>query len=538
MLGALSLAATTVLGGCGKEEKAKEESTKKEEVKPGELPDEEVEIKFMSWHGEESDSLYYDGIKAVMDDYTEKHPNVTFEYIYQPQDGYQELLDTQFIANTAADIIHMQTRMNNDYANKGVLYDLNNALTGKSAYSDKESWFDTFVGGAESFATARGGNQYGGIFFIPNDENPSLNIGQPIIYNKEIFKEAGLDPEDPPETWSEFMDVCQALKDAGTIPIAADNSRWIGWSLGDIGNQFGEKAVDEFFSDEYNDDPQGVYYTDKQKIALANGDISDLEYYDDVLKIWKDYAQYWQDGWTGTTFEEASNLFFMQEAAMQKIGSWDHMLYKETIGDSFEYGIFPVPYIDEAVSDKSIGAFKAPTGQQKYGFAVNKSVEEDPVKEAYVLDFLQFFSSIEEQNKYCEIAQSFSPVDGVEVPEELQGYVVPTEKATANQVLGVAFIELGDGAIWNGYAQDYLTGNLDSETFKQKAAELSQTAAQEYCMNLLKPEGYAQQLTDAKAQLEEMEANGADDVAIQAQKDTVEGIEAREKMMKEYLKEQ
>jgi ABC-type glycerol-3-phosphate transport system substrate-binding protein len=38
-------------------------------------------------------------------------------------------------------------------------------------------------------------------------------------YNKELFSEAGLDPENPPTTWDGMLDASQQLKDAGIIPI-------------------------------------------------------------------------------------------------------------------------------------------------------------------------------------------------------------------------------------------------------------------------------------------------------------------------------
>ena len=201
-------------------------------------------------------------------------------------------------------------------------------------------------------------------YSLSNDENPLLSVGQPYIYNKDLFEQAGLDPEDTPETWSEFMEICKTLKDSGVIPVSADNDRWIFWSLGDISGQFGEKYVDQFFDAKYNDDPDGVLFTDKVRISLANGNIADVPYYDDIFNIWKDFTQYWQDGWMGTTYDESRNLFVMQQAAMLKIGNWDHDYFKTTVGDDFEWGVFPAPSIDEATSDKAMGAFKAPSGQQ------------------------------------------------------------------------------------------------------------------------------------------------------------------------------
>ena len=32
-----------------------------------------------------------------------------------------------------------------------------------------------------------------------------------MIWNKDMFKEAGLDPENPPETWDELIDASQKL---------------------------------------------------------------------------------------------------------------------------------------------------------------------------------------------------------------------------------------------------------------------------------------------------------------------------------------
>jgi multiple sugar transport system substrate-binding protein len=50
---------------------------------------------------------------------------------------------------------------------------------------------------------------------------PIYNIGNPWVYNKDLFEQAGLDPENPPETWEEFLAAGEALKAAGIIPIAA-----------------------------------------------------------------------------------------------------------------------------------------------------------------------------------------------------------------------------------------------------------------------------------------------------------------------------
>ena len=492
-------------------------------------------IRIMTWHGPDSNTQYYAGYKQIADDYTAAHPEVTFEFVYQPLDGYKELLDTQFVSGSAPEIIQMQPWMIGEYANKGTLYNLNNAFNGASPYATSARWIDSFAGGEESFAGMRSSNKYGGIFFVPNDSNAKLSIGVPFFYNKDLFAQAGLDPEKAPQNWEEFRTVMQTLKENEIIPIAADNGRWVGWSLGQIGYQFGEQYVNQFYDEKFNAGNRGVeFYWDKVYLALANGQLTNAEYYDDMLNLWQDYAQYWQDGWAGTAEADAPNLFMTGQAAMLQAGFWDFQGYADLIGDKFAWGIFPIPVITDATSPHAIGKYNAPTNQQDYGFTVNGTVAENGTMEKAVIDFLQYLSSVEAQTKYVRIAKSFSPVEGVPVPAEIQGFVNPTEKATASEVVGPSFIEWGDGAIWPGLSQDFLLGNMDLESYKTSVADLSMNGSKGYVESMLGPDGYAAQITAAEAKLAEMQAANDPELLIKSQQATIENLKLRLEMMETY----
>lgn len=41
------------------------------------------------------------------------------------------------------------------------------------------------------------------------------------IYNKEVWRQAGVDPENPPQTWTEFLEMLQTFQDAGVTPVEA-----------------------------------------------------------------------------------------------------------------------------------------------------------------------------------------------------------------------------------------------------------------------------------------------------------------------------
>lgn len=55
------------------------------------------------------------------------------------------------------------------------------------------------------------------------------NSSSPILYyNKDIFQEAGLDPENPPETWQELWDAARQIKESGAAPCGY-TSTWLTW---------------------------------------------------------------------------------------------------------------------------------------------------------------------------------------------------------------------------------------------------------------------------------------------------------------------
>ncbi|WP_419759835.1 ABC transporter substrate-binding protein [Acidisoma sp.] len=53
---------------------------------------------------------------------------------------------------------------------------------------------------------------------------PIYLIGVPLVWNKTLFKQAGLDPDKAPATWSDFLADCAALKAHGITPLGMGNS--------------------------------------------------------------------------------------------------------------------------------------------------------------------------------------------------------------------------------------------------------------------------------------------------------------------------
>jgi sn-glycerol 3-phosphate transport system substrate-binding protein len=56
-----------------------------------------------------------------------------------------------------------------------------------------------------------------------------FNSSTPILYyNKNVFEEAGLDPETPPETWEEVEEFSNKIMESGAAPCGF-TTRWVSW---------------------------------------------------------------------------------------------------------------------------------------------------------------------------------------------------------------------------------------------------------------------------------------------------------------------
>ena len=68
---------------------------------------------------------------------------------------------------------------------------------------------------------------------------PQYLIGIPFVWNKTLFKKAGLNPKVGPKTWSEFLADCKKLKAAGITPFGMGNQDGYGgaWFFSLIGKQ-------------------------------------------------------------------------------------------------------------------------------------------------------------------------------------------------------------------------------------------------------------------------------------------------------------
>ena len=159
-----------------------------------------------------------------------------------------------------------------------------------------------------------------------------VNNANGVIYNRDIFEQQGLEV---PETWDEFVAVCDALKAAGITPFygtLADS--WTGipsW------NALGAYAAQNGFFDKMREEGENVG-PDSEVSFEKNF----TEAMDQQLKLFS----YMQDGYRGKTYDDGNAAFANGEVAMLLQGIWATNPIKQ-VNPKIQMGIFPYPGTDD-----------------------------------------------------------------------------------------------------------------------------------------------------------------------------------------------
>lgn len=118
---------------------------------------------------------------------------------------------------------------------------------------------------------------------------PWYNAPIPLMYNKALFKKAGLDPENPPATMEEFMNASEALRSAGVTPWGYGVKNLTG--IGNFSGMFCTQNMDEtrellpvvLGEQKYTEPTFSEWFTWVQDMIDAevfNDDVTSLQYQD------------------------------------------------------------------------------------------------------------------------------------------------------------------------------------------------------------------------------------------------------------------
>src|SRR5437660_1135960 len=151
-----------------------------------------------------------DALQQLADQYQKQSGVKVRLELYAPSDAYASKVRAAAQTGTLPDIFGVlgESRDLASFIKAGHILNL------RAEMEENEGiWSNQFFAKALATAAFEEGNQYGvppGNYGVPIDVT---NIQ--MLYNKDLFKKAGLDPAKPPETWTEWIADWHKLKAAG-----------------------------------------------------------------------------------------------------------------------------------------------------------------------------------------------------------------------------------------------------------------------------------------------------------------------------------
>jgi multiple sugar transport system substrate-binding protein len=144
-------------------------------------------------------------VKSLVEQFNKENPDIEVVEKYNPDmyKGLTQNLQAAMASGNNPDVVQMGYSYLN-YAAENLKYDNIEELIAKQSPEDKTFLQDNFLPNVLALAKTSDGKQIG----IP------YSMSVPVLYyNPEIFKQAGLDPDRPPQTWQEVVNAAKTIKD-------------------------------------------------------------------------------------------------------------------------------------------------------------------------------------------------------------------------------------------------------------------------------------------------------------------------------------
>ncbi|WP_019180598.1 ABC transporter substrate-binding protein [Microbacterium yannicii] len=218
-----------------------------------------------------------------------------------------------------------------------------------------------------------------------------VNNADGVIYNQEIFEQQGLEV---PETWDEFIAVCDALEAAGIQPFFGTlGDNWTGipsW------NALGAYAVQDGFFDKMREQGEDIG---------SDSEVSFQKNFPEVMERQSQLFSYMQDGYRGRTYDDGNAAFANGEAAMLLQGIWATNPIRQ-VNPDIRMGIFPYP-TDEAEERLLVS-----------GVDVVFTMGKDSPQEDAAMRFIDFAFQPEIVERFAASQNMVPSVEGAELSDD------------------------------------------------------------------------------------------------------------------------
>ncbi len=140
-------------------------------------------------------------MKPAIDEFMKANPDIEVEAIYESWGGWIQKFPTLFAANTQPDVIFWWDNKQNDLSAKPRLVALDKYVDASVFKAIPQSIWDL----VSVSPNAK--------YYIPSSVDSFA-----LYYNKDVFKQAGLDPAKPPRTWDDLLAAAKAIKEKTGLP--------------------------------------------------------------------------------------------------------------------------------------------------------------------------------------------------------------------------------------------------------------------------------------------------------------------------------
>jgi raffinose/stachyose/melibiose transport system substrate-binding protein len=300
---ALTVLLSLLLSACAAPAMPAAPAAEMTEAAPAEAaPDGEVtELVMGSWRVDDVAAM-----EKILAAFTASHPDITVKFDPTNPPDYNATLRTQLEAGTGPDLMYLRS------------YSIPRQLFADGFVESLVDMKDELVA------------DYGEASLVPWSTLEGEPIGVPMIavshgiyYNKDMFKEMGLEV---PTTWEGLLETAQKIQDAGKIPFAnASKDTWTiaeivfmnlaPTFIGGLGGRLAYLNGERCFNDEN---------------AVA------------AFQAVADIAPFFPPDQSGLGYYDSQALFATGEAAMFLGGSWDIPLFEKDAA-AIDWGVFPVP---------------------------------------------------------------------------------------------------------------------------------------------------------------------------------------------------
>jgi raffinose/stachyose/melibiose transport system substrate-binding protein len=419
-------------------------------------------------------------LNRIVAEYEALHPNIKITLIppLAPGSDYITWVRTQAAGQQLPDIVWLQAGQVNDQLPRGMFEPLTEKLEEPNPYipagqPGHDRWMDAFAGFVMEFVQATDGNWYQ----VNGDY-----VGTAIFYNKDMFAAAGLDPENPPQTWSEFIAAHEALREAGmeafAFPLGPSAFLWSWWhrvgATQFYGDRFDELNVD---GNQFRLSPYAI----ARNYATGTWDPADPRY-QETFRILKDWSQYWVPGALSLEIDDTFRMFVNGDVAMYWNGSWAVPQTLDNDEVTFEWATFPLPTFDEASTEFYAGVdapmIGGPSAAFQYSISTNQANGTmTPEKFEAAVDFLKFLTAPQNAGPMVNDLGSFIPTIAGTTP--LPSMEALIESMDNTETMGLMELTIEEGTANQRYLQEFMGDQTTLEEYMAKVAELMKNTAEE-----------------------------------------------------------